>query len=560
MHPRIIDGSTNAAPSATGKGTMSTQSKNWIKLGTLVAAAFVVGMFFAGLMNFPRTGNAQERASHTPIVRVDAPRIPAAHGLVDLSDAYAAVAEVTRPSVVYVQSERPMDAESEKMMIQLPGMQQAIPRNQLRGLRPKDEAPSLEHSSGSGFIVSSDGYILTNNHVIEGSSKVTVRLLDGREYDAKIIGTDQDTDVGVLKIDAKGLTPAALGSSDATRVGEWVLAIGNPLGDELTFTVTQGIVSAKGRAHLAFDGKQHTLNIQDYIQTDAVINRGNSGGPLVNSRGEVVGINAAIASTTGSYTGYAFAVPIDLARKVMDQIVANGRVRRAGLGISVADADRDDADYLGLSCICGVSVGSFGKTDVTANSPAEKAGIRTGDVITAIDDQPVKYVAQLQQNVGFRNPGESVKVDVMRKDGKHTFNIKLVSISEPATEAAAAPEAPKGEAASTTKSILGMVTEPLTAQTANEVGLPSTQRGMLVKSIVDGSVASTKLVTTICPVDGNCGAPDVIISVEGKPVKTDEELKSALGGAVHGIVTLEVVSGSKERTIAATRIVRVRLK
>ena len=534
-------------------GTMSTRSLNWLKLLAIVAPTFVLALFFAGLLNFPRPGLAQERTSHTPIVKVDAPRIPSARPLVELSDAYAAVAEAVRPSVVYVQSERPLTDDPHSQIIgQLPpGFQQLIPRGQQHRGQQNDQ-PQLEHGSGSGFIVSNDGYILTNNHVIEGSTKVTVRLLNGREYTAKIVGTDKDTDVGVLKIDATGLTPAALGSSDATRVGEWVLAIGNPLGEDLTFTVTQGIVSAKGRANLDLDN--NTKRIQDFIQTDAVINRGNSGGPLVNARGEVIGINAAIASTTGYFTGYAFAVPIDLARHVMDQIVASGRVERAGLGIFVKDADRDDAEYLGLQVVGGVRVESF----PAESSPAKAAGLQEGDVIVAIDGAPVKYVAQLQETVGFRHPGETVKVDIVRKDGKHQYAVRLTSVDQPAAVADAVPEAgaKPGPAGSSSKTLLGLVTEPLTAATAAEAGLPSMTRGLLIRSVVDGSPASTK---SFCLPDEGMQCADVIVAVEGKPVKTDEDLKAALAGAVRGVVTLEIMTGTKDHK-GSMRIERVRLR
>jgi serine protease Do len=540
---------------------MSTRSRNWIKFGALVGLAFVLGLFFAGLLDFPRTGFAQERAAHTPIVKVDAPRIPAARPLADLSDAYAAIVEAVRPSVVYIQSERPLSADQNNSQIfgQLPpGFQQLIPHGQTPRRGRPDDGPSLEHSSGSGFIVSNDGYILTNNHVIEGSSRVVVRLLDGHEYDAKIVGTDKDTDIGVLKIDAHGLTPAALGSSEATRVGEWVLAIGNPLGDELTFTVTQGIVSAKGRAHL--DPDNNTKRIQDFIQTDAVINRGNSGGPLVNVRGEVIGINAMIASQTGYYTGYAFAVPIDLARKVMDQLVSRGHVERAGLGVFVKDADRDDADYLGLPTIGGVAISDFSDDD----SPAKRAGLDRGDVITAIDGVPVKSVPQLQQMVGFRRPGEVVKVDVARKDGKHTYSVKLTSVDAPNSVASsdAKPGAEKGAApvSNTSRNSLGLVTEPVTGAVATELGLPASTRGLLIRSVIDGSPAATK---PFCQTDETAGCADVIVSVEGKAVKTDDDLKAALGNAMHGVVTLEIVRGTTDRKGAvtmSTRVERVRLR
>ena len=533
---------------------MSTRSLNWLKLTAVVAPTFVLALFFAGLLNFPRQSLAQERNARTPIIKVDAPRIPAARPLVDLSDAYAAVAEAVRPSVVYIQSDRPVDPKEQSQIFgQLPPGFQIAPRGARRG---QNDQPQLEHGSGSGFIVSSDGYILTNNHVIEGSSKVTVRLLNGREYNARIVGTDKDTDVGVLKIDATGLTPSALGSSDGTKVGEWVLAIGNPLGEDLTFTVTQGIVSAKGRAKLDLGDNDAGMVIRDYIQTDAVINRGNSGGPLVNARGEVIGINAAIASQTGYFTGYAFAVPIDLARKVMDQIVARGKVERAGMQIKVGDASREDADYLGLPSVSGVTIGDFTNGD---NSAAKRAGMQIGDVIVAIDDQPIRYTSQLQQTVGFRRPGETVKVDVYRKDGKHTFNVRLVNIdatTQLADAATPTPATPKSDnAAGVSKTMLGIVTEPLTAATATEIGLPATTHGLLVRSVIDGTPAAR----AFCGADADCGPPDVIVSVEGKAVKNEEELKAALAGAVRGVVTMEIASGTRDHK-GSTRIQRVRLR
>ncbi len=532
---------------------MSTRSKNWLKFGALVALAFVLGLFFAGLLDFPRAGFAQEREAHTPIIKVSAPSIPAARPLIELSDAYAAIAEAVRPSVVYIESDRPMTDDQSQIIGQLPPQfRQLLPQQQQRRAQPQE--PEIEHSSGSGFIVSSDGYILTNNHVIEGSSKVTVRLLDGRQFTAKIVGTDKDTDIGVLKIDATGLTPAALGSSDATKVGEWVLAIGNPLGSDLTFTVTQGIVSAKGRGQLNFGGGNDGGRvIQDYIQTDAVINRGNSGGPLVNARGEVIGINAAIASSTGYYTGYAFAVPIDLARKVMDQIITSGHVVRAGLGVMVRDASREDAQYLGLPTIGGVLVESF-----APHSTAEAAGLQAGDVITAIDGQPVSYTAQLQQIVGFRRPGDDVKVTVARKDGAHTYTVKLTTVDTQNADSSdvASVGGARGET-NATSSLMGITTEPLTAADAQQYGLPAGTHGLVVDHVVDGSPASGKIA---CPAEDadQCGAPDVIVKVEGKPIASEADLKAAVAGAQHGIVTLQIMNGDQNH-VGTSRIERIRL-
>ncbi|MEP6591792.1 MAG: trypsin-like peptidase domain-containing protein [Gemmatimonadota bacterium] len=527
---------------------MSTHSRNWLKFGALVALAFVLGLFFAGLLNFPRNGMAQEGrgGQHTPIVKVDAPRIPSARPLAELSDAYAAVAEAVRPSVVFIQSER----EEAPPTVALP---KNIPPNLQKFFRQPDEN-QIDRSSGSGFIVSSDGYILTNNHVVEGASKVRVRLLDGRTYIAKIIGTDKDTDIGVLKIEATGLSPAALGESDKVRVGEWVLAIGNPLGEDLTFSVTQGIVSAKGRGTLSLNEPgtpRRRGEIQDFIQTDAAINRGNSGGPLMNVRGEVIGINSAIASFTGFYSGYAFAVPIDLARKVMTQIIAHGKVVRAGLDVIVETADVEDAEYLGLDSIAGVRISDFG----SPSSPAKAAGLQAGDVIIAIDGEPVKYVAQLQQMVGFREPGSTVRVEAVRKGGHKEFAVRLnavnTDVEADTVEEAVKPAAPVS-GGNLFKNRLGITVEPLTPGLASQLQLPTTTKGLMVRAIAQGAPAEEKLV----PIGTPQLYTDVITEVEGKPVRTEAELRSALNDAKNNIATLTIVNAG---TAPYTRVVRVRL-
>ena len=301
---------------------MSVRKLNWLKFGGLVGLAFVLGLLFAGLLNLPKNTLAQGggdrlTATQSSARTAEAAPLPAARPLAELSDAFSAVAEHVRPSVVFVKSER---KERVAQMPQVP-----------RGFEPffnfpqqQRGQPRIERGSGSGFVVSEDGYILTNNHVVDGAQKVTVQLLDHRQFPAKVVGTDPNTDVAVIKIEARGLQPADLGSSANTKIGEWVLAVGNPLGEALTFTVTSGIVSAKGRGLPGLPGRSER-SIQDFIQTDAAINPGNSGGPLVNVRGEVIGINSAIASETGYNQGYGFAIPIDLARQVMDQLIKNGR-------------------------------------------------------------------------------------------------------------------------------------------------------------------------------------------------------------------------------------------
>ena len=399
-------------------------------------------------------------------------------------------------------------------------------------------------ASGSGFIVSPDGYILTNNHVVDGATELTVRLLDHREFKAKVVGRDPNTDVAVIKINATGLTAAPLGNSDASRVGEWVLAVGNPLGENLTFTVTQGIISAKGRA-LSLPGQsQHT--IQDFIQTDAAINPGNSGGPLVNVDGEVIGINSAIESPTGYNAGYGFAVPINVARDVMNQIIKTGHVERAALGIQVRDASPEDAAYVGLKNIGGVLVEDF----ADASSPAAKAGVKAGDVIVAVDGKPVEYVAQLQEAIAFRKPGEVVSLEVARKGGQRvTLRVPLQRI-DGAKVASAANDNGNGDAAGSAMHKLGVSVEGIDATTAQQLHLPSSIHGVLVTGVEDGSSASTHLATP------DNGGPDVIESVEGRTVNSPSDLRAAIAGTRSGdIVSLNVYNvPSKQHRIERVRV------
>jgi serine protease Do len=282
----------------------------------------------------------------------------------------------------------------------------------------------MMRGSGSGFIVSPDGLILTNNHVVENATKVTVTLTDRREFDARVIGRDPTTDVAVIKVDGKDLPTLSFGDDQVTRVGDWVLAIGNPLG--LDFTVTQGIVSAKGRGGFGalYDSPYAVV---DYLQTDAPINPGNSGGPLVNIRGEVVGINAAIASPTGSYAGYGFAIPVTLAQDVMKDLVAYGHVRRGLLGLSLQEVRQKDAQNAqlakaGVPQIRGALVAEFAQGIA---SPAKEAGVQKGDVIVGVNGQSVDHVASLQRAVRSSRPGDTVSLDLVRNGTRATLKVRL---------------------------------------------------------------------------------------------------------------------------------------
>jgi len=522
-------------------------SEGWLRrLRTSgIGFAFVLGLVFAGLLHLPYQSSAQQQAAPA-----NATKLPAgAASLQELSESFASVAEHVKPSVVYIrsgqkaQTARRNGPQTRPRMQVPPGFEEFF-----RGMPPMQEEPRFREGSGSGFIVSKDGYILTNNHVVDGSDQVTVRLLDRREFKAKIIGTDPNTDLAVLKIEAKNLVPAPLGKSSAARVGEWVLAVGNPLGDNLTFTVTSGIISAKGRS-LALPG-QSDRSIQDFIQTDAAINPGNSGGPLVSVRGEVIGVNSAIASQTGYYSGYGFAIPIDLAHRVMDQIISGGRVNRVAMGVSVQNATANDAEYVGLPEIRGVLVQDFSE-----GSAAKKAGIEAGDIIVSVDGAPVEYVGQLQQQVAFRKAGEKVKVEVARKGGvRKTFEVRLQQVSASKDTAArdpeAADEADSSDGAAADIDLLGLTVQPVDQDAVEQFELKPEQRGLMVTGVTPGGPAQGEIAEP-----GN-GGPDIILSVEGKSVKSVADLKQVLKGDKSGdIVTLRLYN-----TQAKThRIERIRL-
>ncbi len=311
------------------------------------------------------------------------------------------------PAVVHIKTSfrsrksNKSEDEFDDMFRQFHGRGQQIPRS----------------SSGSGVLISDDGYIATNNHVIENAEQIEVILQDKSSYRARLIGTDPSTDLALLKIEGEDFPFARYGDSDKLRIGEWVLAIGNPF--DLISTVTAGIISAKARSIniiRANDG----LQVEAFLQTDAVVNPGNSGGALVNLKGELIGINTAIASETGSYQGYSFAVPVSLVKKVMNDLLNYGEVQRALLGIQIEDIDAKLAEHLGLDGVQGVYIGG-----VNPKSGAEEAGLQEGDVIIAINGAPINSVAQLQASIAARQPEEVVKVMYKRGSSEKNTEVRL---------------------------------------------------------------------------------------------------------------------------------------
>lgn len=531
--------------------------------GSAIAATIVAGGLAVAAAERPSSLHAAPVGMDTLAVRRAPVPGSSVAKLEDLSDAFATVAARVKPSVVYITSRIDAQPVANRSMRQRGQHQQQTPdldqippefREMLKGMMqgqggaPQgDDAPRGGGiASGSGFIVSTDGYILTNNHVVDGASEVRVRLLDRREFKAKVVGRDPNTDVAVIKIDANNLTAAPLGNSEDSRVGEWVLAVGNPLGENLTFTVTQGIISAKGRALQLPNTSQQS--IQDFIQTDAAINPGNSGGPLVNVRGEVIGINSAIESPTGYNAGYGFAVPINLARAVMGQIIKTGHVERAALGVQVRDAGVDDAAYVGLNETRGVLVEDFGD----ASSAAQKAGIQAGDVIISVDGKRVDYVAQLQEAIAFRKPGDLVTVEVARKGGKHeTVKVPLQRVDGATAATSSNNDSSKDDAVrGSSMHQLGVSVQAIDAATARELRLPSDVKGVLVTGVQDGTSAASHLFAP------NEGGPDVIVSVEGTSVTTPEQLRGVLAKAKGGDIVSVTVYNAQAKS---KRIERIRL-
>src|SRR6476659_5396247 len=370
------------------------------RLGAAVVTAFVCGLLFASGFDLTRFGFAQDgKATKVASSQVQS--------LAETGSAFEAIADHVTPSVVSIQTTRITNARQR-------GSGRPDIEEFFRNFQPTPQDRAPQEASGTGFIVSKDGYILTNNHVVADADKVTVTLLDKRSFEAKVVGRDPSTDVAVIKIDGKNLPVATLGDDNVARVGQWVVAIGNPLG--LDFTVTAGIISAKGRPLTGLLGTRG-YEITDYIQTDAAINPGNSGGPLVNIRGEVIGINSAIASSTGFYAGYGFAIPVTLAKQVMDDLIRYGKVRRAVMGVAIANATAPDAKAAGLPNVTGVLVQTY-SFEPTDDSPAKRAGIEPGDVIIAADGKPTDRVSTLQRIVRTHKPGETVTFDVMRFGAK----------------------------------------------------------------------------------------------------------------------------------------------
>ncbi|MCX6582660.1 MAG: Do family serine endopeptidase [Candidatus Aminicenantes bacterium] len=460
------------------------------KIGLIAGVSFLAGaIFFALSFGFLQKSTGQKPILDTPVVQAEAAPVT---GLETIN--FAPVVKKVKPAVVKVTSESMRENRfGDGFFDQFFNIPQR-----------KERVPGI----GSGFLISSDGYIITNNHVVANAIKVSITTLDDKEYKAKIIGTDPKTDLALLKIKADNLPYIELGDSNKIEVGEWVLAIGNPLGQDLT--VTAGIISAKGR-------QLGLADYEDFLQTDAAINMGNSGGPLINMDGKVVGINSAILAPAGGNVGIGFAIPSSLARKVIDDLKNKGRVVRGYLGISINAISQKEAEDLDFPT-GGVLVSKIEK-----GSASEKAGLQKWDMIVGVNGEPVKKADELSTRIAELNPGDKVVLDIYRKTAKMTITV-------------IAGEAPESEVFKTRgeedKTVdLGMILIDNSPSVAREYGLKTSQ-GIVVKQVERGSLAQ----------QNGIRPQDVILEVNRRELRNVADFRNIIAGKKPGSMLMLYVN------------------
>ncbi len=436
---------------------------------------------------------------------VQEPQAPAAPVVVDgKRTSYADVVDKTSPAVVRIEADHKQKSDPRA---QFPGGDDFFRQFQIP---QQEQRPQIEHGLGSGVIVEGNGTILTNFHVVDSADKIRVLMNDNKTYDAKVVGSDKLSDLAVLKIEATNLPFLTLGDSDNVRVGDIVLAIGNPLG--IGQTVTAGIISAKGRRTGLSDG-----SFEDFLQTDAPINRGNSGGALVNLNGELIGINSQILSPGGSgggNIGIAFSIPSNMAKSVMEQLLKDGKVRRGMLGVNIQNITDDTAKALDITDRSGILV-----SNVKKGSAADKAGVLRNDIIVAINGEKVEDSNVLRNKVAGSLPGTEIRLTVVR-DGKQVeLKATLDEFTEPDGKlSGSGPGGGNNEGSEDKGGKLGLNLEPLTEKTARQLGLDADAEGMVVAGVEPNGPAA----------DAGISRGDVILEINRKPVRTVDEVKSAI--------------------------------
>ncbi len=472
------------------------------KFFNLFLAAVLGGLFTIGLNHYVINPNQNELARPLFETSLNQPPASLARYMTQLPTTlpdFTLIAEMTVHSVVHIRTEYERKSSVYDDYFSMPE-----PLREFFGPRRRGSSRPIT-ATGSGVIVDANGLIMTNNHVVAEADYIEVTFNDNTSYEATIVGTDPTTDLALIRIDRKDLPALPFGDSDAARVGEWVLAVGNPF--NLTSTVTTGIISAKARSINILGGGSA---IESYIQTDAAVNRGNSGGALVNTQGELIGINAAIASTTGTFTGYSFAIPINIARKVMADLLEYGEVQRGLLGVNIVELNSQIAQELNLDIVQGVYIAGYS----TENSAAEKAGLQEGDVIRRINDHPIKSTAELQETIGRQRPGDEIQVTYYRDGRERETKVILQNIYGEQTAMSFREGAFDQQ--------LGVRLEPLTR---NELVKLNLEHGIRVKSVARGPMQSAGIS------DGF-----IITHVDRQPVRSPQELHSLLESKNGGVL------------------------
>jgi serine protease Do len=463
-----------------------------------------------------------------------------------LSNTFRAAADRALPAVVYIGVVREPAAVARRQGQGQQGRQQPpIPEEFRRffGLpdgftMPDELRQAPQQGAGSGFILDRQGHIMTNHHVVSGATRITVRLVDGREFEARLVGSDAATDVAVIRVEPRQgevLPVSELGRSADVRIGDWVIALGNPMG--LNFTVTAGIVSAQGRQLRRGNAgpDEGAPPLEAYLQTDAAINPGNSGGPLVDLFGRVIGMNTAISAQ--NFVGHGFAVPIDLASRIADDLLEHGHVRRPRIGVMVSDVTMVDAEVYGLTRIRGAQV-----TSVQAGLPGAQAGIQPGDVVLAIAGREIRDATDLTTTLALHQPGETLEFRVWRDRREMTVRVRLGEFPRPEKSAPPADETPAAAER------IGFSVAPVTAQEAARLGLPR-EAGVIVDQVTPFGPAAGRVAPRAS------GAPQMLRSVNGRPVRSAAEFEAAVRGIQPGdAVSLRLVDPEAGEMVVNYRV------
>lgn len=505
--------------------------QQWMRIGILSTVVLVVGALVGSAMTAKGWSPFRSGGNPPLVLSENQNRVNQA---ITLNSGFSAVAKAVTPAVVVVTtSGRPQATQNPffgplEDFFNRPNDQQdddglprrRVPQQQQPKANPNKKTPLVPTGTGSGVIVSQDGYIITNNHVVEGAEKVEISLSDKRTFTAKVIGTDAPSDVAVLKIDASGLPTLPIGNSDQVEVGDIVLAVGNPLG--IGQTVTMGIISAKGRSTTAGVDRR---SYEDFLQTDAAINRGNSGGALVNLKGELVGIPSQILSPSGGSIGIGFAIPTNMARKVMEQLIATGKVKRGMLGVIIGPIDPDVAEQFGYKGDGGVMV-----REVQPGLAADKAGIKHGDIILEFEGHKISDSNEFRNLVANLSPGSEVRLKLFRDGTDKTVTAKLVDATDQTTVAKNGNSGNDKAGAGVGEGVLsGIRVENMSSELSQRFKLIGVNRGVVVVGVDDESNAA-----------GRLRVGDVIQEVNRQPVNNVSEFDAAVKRAGNKKVVLYV--------------------